>query len=377
MDFSISQFTSDTGIAEAKSSPLALVKNDYSNTEAGINYASTTEAANIFRHLPSNMYANIVSGYGRPEAFSRSCFPYAHVTPATTTNSDGMSFFPYVGAIQHHPSQLQREEEQQELEETEHLKPPCLSNPMHNEQNCYYPHDNQDYITENEQITSVEDPYKYETLNNFKDPDEDDEVLGPRLEEALPDWATGSAMITASSEAMVHSAEVSRTSTSQTYTTAAEHEGLLDCSNRSSASKTYEDAGGDYCSTDQSMNVSQSKQQHQVQGTDQSFQESSAVYMTQGLSLPSSQQVTYPQTAACSQPTVMPSMVPYQYISCGFTGSDQSNPQMEGSVSQNFVFNGPNTTASINTYSNEVANSQGLNSDPMENSLEKGLYSRK
>ena len=377
MDFSISQFTGDTSITEAKASPLALVKNDYSSADASINYASSPETSNIFRHLPSHMYASIVSGYTRPDAFSRSCFPYVHVTTTVpSTTSDGMSFFPYVGSIQHPTSHLQQEQQQQQLEQEDHLKSACSTNPMHNEQTCYYSNENQEYLADNEQMTSVAEPYKYETLNNFKEPDEDDEVIQTRMDEGLSDWATAPAIVNASSESMVHSAEVSRTSTHQAYSGTGERDGLLDCSNRSPASKTYDETGADYCSTDQSINASQSQQQ--VQSNDQSFQEPSTVYMTQGLSIPSNQQTTYPQTAACTQSTVMTSMVPYQYISSGFAGGDPSTPHMEGIVSPNFVFNGTHPTGTINAYADEMANSHGMgiNPDSMENPLEKCLYSR-
>ncbi|KAL5109247.1 Hepatocyte nuclear factor 6 [Taenia crassiceps] len=375
MDFSISQFTGEAGISEAKASPLALVKNDFTDTDAGINYASTTEAAELFRHLPTNMYANIVSGYPRSETFSRTCFPYAHVNPAMTTASSGVSFFPYAETIDQQTSQSHQQ--QHHVEEEEHLKSTCSANPMPpgsgSEQPCYFSTEAQDYVTEDEQMANVNAAYKYETLNTFKDPDEEEDVLGPRLDEGLPDWTTGSTIINTSAEGMVQSTEVSRTSTNRTYTSTTEHEGLLDCSNRSSDSKTYDETGGDYCSTDQSLGVSQG-QQHQVQATDHAFQESSTVYMTSGMPISSNQQPNYPPNVTCTQSNLMPPMLPYQYLSSGFTG-DQNTVPMEGIVSPNFVFTNQNAPT-INPYTSEMANSQTLemSSGTIEGSADKGLF---
>ncbi|KAH9284586.1 Hepatocyte nuclear factor 6 [Echinococcus granulosus] len=374
MDFSISQFTGEAGISEAKASPLALVKNDFADTDVSISYASTTETAEIFQHLPTNMYANIVSGYPRSEAYSSTCFPYAHVNPVMTTASGGMPFFPYVGTIDQ--QSLHSQHHQQEVEE-ERLKSTCSTSQMpagtESEQNCYYSTETQEYATEDEQITNVNEAYKYETLNNFKDTDEEEEVLETRLDEALPDWATSSTMMNTSTEGMVQSAEVSRTSTNQTYTSATEHEGLLDCSNRSSDSKTYDETGGDYCSTDQSLSVSQD-QQHQIQNTDPSFQESSAVYMTSEMPIAENQQPNYPPNVTCAQSSLMPPMFPYQYLSSGFTG-DQNTSPMEGIVSQNFVFSNQ-SASTINPYTGELANPHALrmSSEAMESSIDKALF---
>ncbi|KAL5967251.1 Hepatocyte nuclear factor 6 [Taenia solium] len=369
MDFSISQFTGEAGISEAKASPLALVKNDFVDTDA------TTEAAGLFRHLPTNMYTNIVSSYPRSETFSRTCFPYAHVNSAmTTTTSGGVSFFPYVETIDQQPSQSQQ---QHRIEEEERLKSMCSANQMPPssgcEQTCYFSAETQEFVAEHEQMTNVNEAYKYETLNTFKDPDEEEEVLETRLDEGLPDWATGSTIINTSAEGMVQSTEVSRTSTNQTYTSATEHEGLLDCSNHSSDSKTYDETGGDYCSTDQSLGISQG-QQHQVQNADHSFQESSTVYMTPGMPISTNQQSNYPPNVTCTQSTLMPPMLPYQYLSSDFT-SDRNTAPMEGIVSQNFVFTNQNAPT-ISPYSGELASSQTLemSSGAMESSIDKGLF---
>ncbi|VDM34782.1 unnamed protein product [Hydatigera taeniaeformis] len=376
MDFSISQFTGEAGISEAKASPLALVKNDFANTDAGINYTSTTEAAELFRHLPTNMYTNIVSSYPRSEAFSRTCFPCAHINSnMTTTTSGGVSFFPYVETIDQQPSQLQHR--QQQVGEAERLKPVCSADQMPprsgNEQTCYFSTETQDYVTENEQMVSANEAYKYETLNNFKDPDDEEEVLSTHMDEALPDWTTGSAMINTSAEGLVHSTEVSRTSTTQTFTSAAEQEGLLDCSNRSSDSKTYDETGGDYCSTDQSLGVSQD-QHPQVQSTDHSFQESTTVFMTPGIAISANQQPNYPPNRTCTQPNLMPPMLSYRYLSSGFTG-DQNTTPMEGIAPQNFVFTNQNAT-SINPYTGDFANPQalGMSSEVIEGSIDKDLF---
>lgn len=379
MDFSISQFTGEASISEAKASPLALVKNDFADSDVGINYASTTEAAELFRHLPTNMYSNIVSGYPRSENFSRTCFPYAHTNPAMATEtSGGVSFFPYVETIDQQSSQSQQQQHQ--VEEEERLKSTCSANQMPpgsgSEQTCYFSTETQDYVAEDEQMANVNEAYKYETLNTFKDPDEEEEVIGSRIDEGLPDWATSSTIMNTSAEGMVQSTEVSRTSTNQTYTSATEHEGLLDCSNRSSDSKTYDETGGDYCSTDQSLSVSQG-QQHQVQNTNHSFQESSTVYMTPGMTISTSQQPNYPPNVTCTQSNLMPPMLPYQYLSSGFTG-DQNTAPMEGIASQNFIFTNQNAPT-INPYTGDLAGSQALemSSGAMEGSIDKDLFTRK
>ncbi|VDK37677.1 unnamed protein product [Taenia asiatica] len=370
MDFSISQFTGEAGISEAKASPLALVKNDFVDTDA------TTEAAGLFRHLPTNMYTNIVSGYPRSETFSRTCFPYAHVNSAmTTTTSGGVSFFPYVETIDQQPSQSQQQQNQ--IEEEERLKSTCSANQMPPgsgcEQTCYFSAETQEFVAEHEQMTNVNEAYKYETLNTFKDPDEEEEVLETRLDEGLPDWATGSTIINTSAEGMVQSTEVSRASTNQTYTSVTDQEGLLDCSNHSSDSKTYDETGGDYCSTDQSLGVSQG-QQHQVQNANHSFHESSTAYMTSGMPISTNQQSNYPPNVTCTQSNLMPPMLPYQYLSSGFTG-DRNTAPMDGIVSQNFVFTNQNAPT-INPYSGDLASSQALemSSGAMESSIDKSLF---
>lgn len=350
MDFSVSQFSGDANIPDARVSPLALIKNGYSNTDTNVNCAHNPESAEIFRHLPTNMYANIVSTYTRPEDFSRSYLPYAQSNPTMAASSDGMPFFPYVEAV-HHPQSHQRQ-----IDENEHLKSVCSSNQM--SANCYYSNETQEYVTENELIIDVEGNYKYESLNTFKDPNEEEEVLGTQMDETLSEWETGTAMVTASSEGIVQSAEVSRAPMNQTYGSGTGNEGLLDYSNHSSASKACNESGGQFCAVDQ--NISQDQGQKQQVLSAQQFQEPPGVYVTQAMPVPEEQQSIYPPNITCTKSTLFSTMLPYQCIS-GYP-SDQNSAHVEGMGLQNF--------AAMDPYADEMTRSQimGMNPDALENS---------
>ncbi|KAM7536093.1 hypothetical protein Aperf_G00000100409 [Anoplocephala perfoliata] len=351
MDFSVSQFSGDANISDSKVSPLALIKNGYSNTDTDASCVDNPESAELFSHLPTNMYANIVSSYTRSEDFSRSYLPYAQINPTMTTSSDGMSFFPYVEPIHH----------QQQIDENEHLKAACSSNQMPTNATRYYPSATQAYAAENELITNVGGNYKYETLNTFKDSNEEGGVLRAQMDETLSEWETDTA-VAAAVEGIVQSAEISRASIDQTYSTGAGNEGLLDCSNRSSASKSCNEIGGEYCAIDRSISQDQQDQHHVL--SVQQFQEPPGIYVTQTVHVPEEQQLEYPPNVACTQSTLLSTMVPYQ-CPAGYTG-DLNSVHMERMMHQN-----------LDPYTGEMTGSHqviGMNPDALENSQSQYPY---
>nr|CDS30679.1 Onecut [Hymenolepis microstoma] len=334
MDFSINQFTGDVNAPEYKVSPLALVKGGYQYTDTDINYAHNSQTVEIFRHLPTNKYANIISSYQQPEGFSGSNFPYSQMAGL----SDGMALFTY-GEPMHnsHPNQGLTIED-------EHKRAICPSNQMSSNANDYYC---DEYITTNEQVSKNGENYQYGTVQNFTSSNEANEILRTQQDETYSNWDS-SMVMNAPSEVAT---EVSRISLSQSYQTQTESEGLLDCSHHGSVSKPGNE-----------MAVGQSGPQEQVSTT-------SEVYLTQSVPISHEQQCDYPPNVTCDQQAIIPTMVPYQYISSEFRREQNSS-------SQNFAFSGPNEN-SEGPYTGEMTDQQimAMNSNALENSLEKSQYS--
>ncbi|VDD81693.1 unnamed protein product [Mesocestoides corti] len=401
MDFSISQFTGESRLPEPTTSPLALVKNDFSTSAQSDNvgaYPTTSDASEMFRHVQPNVYANIVSGYPS-DGFSRPCFPYAHINPIIDPNmigaSEGIQFFPYIGAV--HQDEALKSAGQRSFEVTclssqadaqlvdQIVSPSMANDPSQAEtvrnygregdssdQRCYFSSDNQDYATDSGSATNLEDqglgPYKFETLNNFKDNDES-ETLSGRLDDGLTEWTEASAIPITSADGMINPTDGSTAPATQTFPS-TEHDGLLDCSSRSSTSKNYD--GNDYSSVEQSMTMSQQQSHFQM------FQDPSTAYSTHGMVMTMDQQPQFPPNVTCSQPTLMPSMLPYQCLPAGFTTTDP-NATMDSLASHNFVFCGQGGSAMVtglNPYASELTTPQalGLTSEGSECSIDKEHY---
>ncbi|KAM3184207.1 hypothetical protein ACTXT7_008823 [Hymenolepis weldensis] len=337
MDFSINQFTEDVNAPEYKVSPLALVKSGYQYTDTDINYVHNSQTEEIFRHLPTNKYANIISSYHQPEGFSGSNFAYSQISSSIAGSSDGTALFTY-GETMHnsHSNQGQTIED-------EHKKAICPSNEI-SSANDYYCNE---YITANEPVSKNGENYRYGTMQDFPDPNETNEIPRTQTDETYSNWDS-SMVMNAPSEIPT---EVSRISLNQSYQTQAENEGLLDCSHHGSVSKPGNE-----------MTIGQSRPQDQISTT-------SEAYLTQSVPISHEQQCDYPPNVTCDQQSVIPTMVPYQYISSGYMREQNSS-------SQNFTFSGPNEN-SESPYTGEMADHQimAMNSSALENSLEKSQYS--
>ncbi|KAL7061038.1 hypothetical protein AAHC03_09362 [Spirometra sp. Aus1] len=258
MDFSVAQFTAGSIIPDTSSSPLPLVKHDYTvsaEQSQSTSYSDVSDASSIFHSVTSfadtkGPYNNSLPSCG-PEDFSRTCFPYTGLdsTSETTSTPEGVQFLPFdgVGPADREPEKADGictdSPTQDETSNSTHnsLIPDRLTNDTGQTASSYetgeapvyggyYFGEHLDFSVESRSRIRGNEAsdanYRYATLTDFKNMAPN--ALGGSLDPTVQNWTSCSEAVTSHSNP-VHSADLS-SSTSHSYP--VDQEQLLDCSNR-------------------------------------------------------------------------------------------------------------------------------------------------
>lgn len=283
MDFSVAQFTAGSIIPDTSSSPLPLVKHDYTvsaEQSQSTSYSDVSDASSIFHSVTSfadakGPYNNSLPNCG-PEDFSRTCFPYTGIDSTSETNStpEGVQFLPFDGL-----SRADKGSEKVDHICTDSPSQDETSNPTNNSlipdrltnnigqtvspyetgeapvYGGYYFGDHLDFSAENQRRIRENDTstanYRYATLTDFKNMAPN--ALGGPLDPNMPNWTSCSEAVTSHSNP-VHSTVLS--SSPSHYP--VDQDQLLDCSNRD-GNKGYDGCGDsdDFSAAEQAIFLDQ------------------------------------------------------------------------------------------------------------------------